>query len=127
VPEAVRLGPFAVCAERGRAAAFRRSIGGSGEGLPATFPICWLGRRDIRERIERACGGKVPLHEAQSFEYVQPLEFGRDYRLTLHLNEEAHPPRLVLKAEIATTAGDLCVKMETMLRLVAPAALELLA
>ena len=127
MPEEVRLGPFSIRVERARVEAFRRSIGGRGEDVPSTFPICWLGQPDIRRQIEGACRGRLPLHEGQTFEHLQPLEVDRDYELVLHLNEDADPPRLVLKAEVTTTAGALCAKMETMLRLVEPAALEMQA
>jgi hypothetical protein len=121
VPEEARLGPFLVRAERERVEAYQRRTGAPGEGIPAAFPICWLAQPQIRQAIEQACGDRVPLHEGQMFEYARPLELGRDYRLSLVLREELHPPRLALEAKVETADGKPCLRMETLLRLVAPA------
>jgi hypothetical protein len=127
VPEKVRLGPFLVRTDRARVEAFRRRIGGSGEGVPASFPICWLGRPKIRASIEKACGGRLPLHEGQTFEYLRPLHVECDYRLSLSVEEEANPPRLALRADITAANDEVYLKLETLLRLVTPTALELSA
>ena len=120
MPEEVRLGPFLVRVERDRAEAYRRRIGARGKGIPAAFPICWLGQPEVRAAIEQACEGRVPLHEGQAFAYERPLEIERDYRLSLMLSELAGPPRLALTATVATAGGEPCLRMETLLRLVAP-------
>jgi hypothetical protein len=117
----MRLGPFRVRTERMRLEAYKQSIGASGEDVPAAFPIAWLAHPEIRTSIEQACGSRLPLHEGQSFEYARPLEVDCEYRLTLTLNEEANPARLVLKGEVASPAGESHLSMETLLRLVAPA------
>ena len=125
MPE-LRLGPFVVRTERTKIEAYRSATRGGGQGVPVAFPICWLGEPEIRTAIEDACGDRLPLHEGQSFVYARALEMGAEYRLSVVLGEEADPPRLVLKAECRTPAGELCVSMETLLRLVSPA-LELSA
>jgi hypothetical protein len=86
-----------------------------------------LGEPQVRAAVEQACGERLPLHEGQTFEYMRPLKHNADYGLSLMLSEEADPPRLVLKAECRNAAGELCMRMETLLRLVAPAAMELSA
>jgi hypothetical protein len=63
----------------------------------------------------------VPLHEGQVFEYARPLELGCEYRLSLILREQDGPPRLALEAKVETADGEPCLRMETLLRLVAPA------
>jgi hypothetical protein len=127
VPEEARLGPFWVRTERTRVEAFKRSVGGNGEAVPAAFPICWLGEPEIRAIVEKACRGRLPLHEGQTFDYARPLEIERAYRLSVSLSEEADPPRLALRGEVTTQAGEPCLRMETLLRLVAPAPAELSA
>jgi hypothetical protein len=117
----VQLGPFRVRTERMRIEAYKQSIGASGEDVPAAFPIAWLAQPEIRAAIEQGCGSRLPLHEGQSFEYTRALEVDCEYRLTLTLNEEANPARLVLKCEVASPTGESCLNMETLLRLVAPA------
>lgn len=117
MPE-LRLGPFSVRTERAKVEAFRRSIGDLGAGVPVAFPICWLGQPNVREHVERACGNRLPLHEAQTFDYKQALQPEREYRLSVLLDEKADPPRLVINAEVGTTGGDPCVRIETLLRLV---------
>ena len=120
MPE-LRLGPFAVHTERTRIEAYRRAIGAGGQNVPAAFPICWLGRPEIRTAIEDGCGARLPLHEGQTFDYARPLEIEAEYQLSLALTEEADPPRLVLRGECRTPGGELCLRMETLLRLVSPA------
>jgi hypothetical protein len=119
VPE-LRLGPFAVQTERTRIAAYRSATRVRGTGIPVAFPICWFGRSEIRTAIEDACRGRLPLHEGQSFDYERPLEIEAEYHLSVLLAEEADPPRLLLKGECKTPAGELCLRMETLLRLVSP-------
>jgi hypothetical protein len=117
----MRLGPFFVRTERAKVEAYRRSTRTGGQEVPAAFPICWLGEPEIRAAVEKACGNRLPLHEGQTFDYGRRLEIGAEYRLSLSLSEEADPPRLALKGECKTVAGELCLRMETLLRLVAPA------
>jgi hypothetical protein len=117
----VRLGPFFVRTERAKVEAYRRATRTVGQEVPAAFPICWLGEPEIRAAVEKACGDRLPLHEGQTFDYARPLEIGAEYHLSLSLSEEADPPRLALKGECRTAAGELCLRVETLLRLVAPA------
>jgi hypothetical protein len=125
VPE-VRLGPFCVRTERTKIETYRSAIGARGPGVPTAFPICWLGQPDVRAAVKDACGDRLPLHEGQTFDYTRPLEVEAEYRLSLILSEETTPPRLTLKGECRTAAGELCLRIETLLRLVPPA-LELSA
>ena len=122
-----RLGPFCVRTERTQIAAYKRAIGASGDDVPAAFPICWLGQAEIRTAVEAACTSRLPLHEGQTFDYKRPLAVGTEYRMSLILQEQSDPPRLATKAEITTASGEICLRMETLLRLVAPAAAALSA
>lgn len=117
MPE-LRLGPFAVQTERTSVEAYRSATRVRGTGVPAAFPICWFGRSEIRTAIEDACRDRLPLHEGQSFDYARPLDIEAEYHLSVLLAEEADPPRLVLKGECRTPAGELCLRIETLLRLV---------
>jgi hypothetical protein len=120
VPE-VRLGPICVRTQRTKIEAYRSATRAAGLEVPAAFPICWLGQPEIRGAVKEACGDRLPLHEGQTFDYVRPLEMEAEYRLSLVFSEEADPPRLVLKGECRTPIGELCLRMETLLRLVTPA------
>jgi hypothetical protein len=60
----------------------------------------------------------VPIHESQSFDYRRRLETETDYRMRADMRREAKPPRLILRAEITTQSGDLCLDMEMILRIV---------
>ena len=124
MPEELRLGPFPVRTERTTIEAYKRVTGATGQDVPAAFPICWLGEPEIRAAIEKACEGRLPLHEGQTFDYAHPLEIDADYRLSLVVNEEADPPRLGLVGEVATPTGELRLRIETVLRLVAASAME---
>jgi hypothetical protein len=116
-----RLGPFRVRAEPTQIAAYKSAISARSDDIPAAFPIRWLAEPEIRAAIEKGCGQFVPLHEAQSFDYLQPLAMAAEYRLSITLAEHSDPPRLSVKGEVATMAGQICLRMETVLRLVAPA------
>lgn len=120
MPE-VRLGPFSVRTERTKIEAYRSATRAGGQGVPAAFPICWLGEPEIRAAVEKACGNRLPLHEGQTFDYTRRLEVEAEYRLSLSVSEEADPPRLALRGECRTATGELCLRMETLLRLIAPA------
>src|SRR3954451_25082168 len=116
----MRFGPFRVRTERMRIEAYRRSTGARGEDVPAAFPICWLAEPEIRTAIEQACGNRLPLHEGQSFEYKRPLRLAGEYSLAVSLNEQADPARLVLTCDVTSLAGEAHLKMQTLLRLLAP-------
>lgn len=119
MPE-VHLGPFCVRTERTTIETYRSAIGARGRDVPAAFPICWFGRPEIRAAIKAACGQRLPLHEGQTFEYARPLEIEAEYRLSLSLCEQTDPPRLAVHGEVSTPAGELCLRLETLLRLVPP-------
>jgi hypothetical protein len=119
VPE-VQLGPFSVRAERTKIEAYRSATRSGGQDVPPAFPICWLGEPEIRAAVEKACGTRLPLHEGQTFDYERPLEIGAEYHLRLSLTEEANPPRLALTGECRMPSGELCLRIETLLRLVSP-------
>jgi hypothetical protein len=116
----LHLGPFAVRAGAGEAEAFGHETGAKGAPIPFTFPVRWLARPEIRA----AAAGMiqevawVPIHESQSFDYRRRLETETDYRMRIDMRREAKPPRLILRAEITTQSGDLCLDMEMILRIV---------
>ena len=130
MPEAVeklRLGPFSVRTDRAKVDAFRDRIGGRGKQVPASFPICWIARPEIRAAIADACAGRLPLHEGQVFDYSRRLEIDREYRLFLSIEEETNPARLTLRGDVTTADQEACLSMETLLRLVVPIGLGLSA
>ncbi|MGC2394280.1 MAG: hypothetical protein WA465_11335 [Methylovirgula sp.] len=80
----------------------------------------WLTHPDIRAAAARLIGAAewVPIHESQSFEVRRPLETAVDYRMRMEMWREAMPPRLLLRAEVATDADEPCLVMEMILRIV---------
>ncbi len=121
-PLAFRLPAIPVRTEREAVAEFRRETGALQiEGrVPATFPICWLARAQIRSTIRQMIGpGFAPVHEAQSFAYVRGLEIDKDYLISVELRRDADPPRLFMHAAIATPQGEPCGSLDAVLRLVA--------
>jgi hypothetical protein len=127
---ATALGPFRVCVEKEREAAFRDEIGLAANrdgAAPAAFPAVWLSLPAIRAIISQECAKAeaVPVHESQSFSYVSPLQVGESYELTIAVRRDAAPPRLVLDATVATLAGEACAHIETLVRLVPRSGLRL--
>ncbi|MGH6817392.1 MAG: hypothetical protein ACREC1_01305 [Methylovirgula sp.] len=116
----LHLGPFTVRIETEASEAFGRATGGRAGGVPFTFPVRWLAHPDIRAAAARLIGEAewVPIHESQSFDVRRSLETAVDYRMRIEMWREAKPPRLLLHAEVATDAGELCLAMEMMLRIV---------
>jgi hypothetical protein len=116
----LHLGPFTVRIEAQASAAFGRATGGRAGRVPFTFPVRWLAHPDIRAAAARVIGEAewIPIHESQSFDVRWPLEVAVDYRMRIEMWREANPPRLLLRAEIATDAGEPCLAMEMILRIV---------
>ncbi len=103
-------------------AAFRRETCGSTQhdAVPLTYPFCWLTMPEIRPTLERMIGGAefLPVHEAQSFDYQQPLEIDADYRLAFTFKRSTEPLRLTVNVEISPPAAAPSAQFETVLRLV---------
>ena len=125
--DAIRLGPFRVRAEKAEIAAFARALSvncGDAErsgGVPFTFPIRWLGSPAVREAIVRSVGEPDGLlvHESQSFDYARPVEADRDYVLVIEVRRDpALPHRIVIHAAVHDLAGDVVVKLDSVLRAV---------
>jgi hypothetical protein len=60
----------------------------------------------------------LPVHEAQTFDYERELELDRDYFLGVEAYRTPTPPRLTLRTFITTPQGEICARLETVLRLV---------
>lgn len=121
VATATRIGPIAVRTDSATVLEFQRASGS--EPLPGIvpliFPIRWLALPEIRARLLAAAGGDlVPVHESQSFTTTQRLELDRDYLFAVELTRTSQPERLTLQGRVSTPGGDVCVELETVLRLV---------
>ncbi len=117
------LGPFDVAAGPDEIAAFAAAVGAPSDEVPASFPIVWLSRPELKSALREAAGADVlPVHESQSFDYAQPLSVGAAYRLTAVARREYAPERLVVEASAADRAGAPVVTMRAVLRLVPLAA-----
>jgi hypothetical protein len=108
--------------------AFRRETGWREENgaVPLSFPVVWMKSPEIGEPI-RAAAQEIglPVHEAQQFDYREPLQLDRVYDLILELRREADPPRLIASAEIYATDGVLVGRVVSTLRLIDPAAIPI--
>ena len=118
----VRLPVIRVRTEQGEVAAFRRETGsiGTGDFVPLTFPFRWLALSAIRGVILQLLGGEgfVPVQEAQSFVYERDLQIATDYLLSVEIEAVEKPRRLILKMAVATEEGEICARLETVLRIV---------
>lgn len=115
----LRLPAILVRTESAAIAAFRaEACVKPGQGVPLTFPFCWLALPLVRSAIVEMVGaGFLPLHESQNFQYGRALEIDSDYQLVVDLNRTESPPRLKVRAEVSTLAGEPCVRFETVLRI----------
>ncbi len=128
-PSSLRLGPFKVATPCAEVAAFARETGWFVDvdqeiAVPHTFPMRWLSLPAIHDTIAARLdeAGGIAIHEAQSFAYESQLCADRDYVMSAELEQQANPPRLVLRVQIATPDDALCLKIETVLRIVSAAA-----
>jgi hypothetical protein len=119
-----RAGPLRVAASPEAIRAFRRETGwAEADGPPpASFPVVWMRLPEIGEPIRAAAEEiGVPVHEAQQFDYVRPLEAGRAYQLMLEMRRESEPLRLVATAEVFDLDGAPVARIVSTLRLIDPA------
>ena len=118
----VRLPAIRVRTERSEVTGFLYETGGAGTGdfVPLTFPFRWLALPAIRRAILQLIGGDgfLPVHEAQSFAYERSLRIETDYVLAIDIERSENPPRLTLKTAVSTVEGEMCVRLETILRIV---------
>lgn len=118
-PEETVLGPFDVAAGADEISDFATATSATAGEIPATFPIVWLSRPELKSALREAAGADfLPVHESQSFDYAQPLSVGAAYRLTAVARRENAPERLVVEASAADPAGAPVVAMRAVLRLV---------
>jgi hypothetical protein len=127
VEDAVCLPEIWVRTDAAHVAAFQRETGGEPVlGLvPLTYPFCWLTLPAVRPTLARMIGGDsfIPIHEAQSFDYEQPLRTDADYRIVFKVRRKAEPAQLIVNATISTSQREICARFETVLRIVSVAAL----
>jgi hypothetical protein len=117
----VRLPPVKVRIEPEDVAAFCHATGGHRVPVevPLTFPARWLALPDARDLIVRSIGsGFIPVHEAQNFAYEHALQIETDYVLAIEARRSPAPPRLTLQMAITSPAGEICARLETILRIV---------
>lgn len=114
------LGPFRMCVDPARAAAYARETGGDAASVPLAYPAIWLAEPSLFSVVRDLCGelDVVPVHESQSFSYDAPLVAGESYDLSVTMSREETPPRLTLVATVATPGGTPCARIEAQLRLV---------
>jgi hypothetical protein len=117
----VRLPPIWVRTRTSEVAGFLRETGGGDGGfVPVTFPARWLAHPAIRGLIMQLIGGDgfLPVHEGQSFAYERELQLETDYVLAVEARRTAKPPRVILKVGVSTGGGEICARVETVLRIV---------
>jgi hypothetical protein len=114
------LGTFTVRAASEEASAFRCETGGSGQELPFTFPVRWLARPDFHASAADMIGDRnwVPIHESQSFDYRAPLAAEVDYMMTVKMQRQSEPSRIILLAEVGSAGAAPALFMEMILRIV---------
>jgi len=70
--------------------------------------------------ILQSIGGEgfLPVHEAQSFAYESSLRIDTDYVLAVEIGSSDKPPRLIVTMVVSTLEGEVCARLETVLRIV---------
>jgi hypothetical protein len=117
----IRLPPVKVRIEPQDVAAFLRETASPQRHVqvPLTFPVRWLALPAVHDLIMRSIGsGFIPIHEAQNFAYERALQIEADYILGVEACRTPAPPCLTLRMSIATAEGDICARLETVMRIV---------
>ncbi len=118
----IRLPPIRVRTGASEVAGFLRETGDTRTGgfVPLIFPVRWLGVPAVRGVILQLTGGEgfLPVHEAQSFAYERELQIETDYVLAVEARRATKPPRVILKMAVSTGEGEICARVETVLRIV---------
>ncbi len=117
----VRLPPFKVRIESADVAEFLRATTGHPKhhGVPLTFPVRWLALPEVRGLILRSIGnGFIPVHEGQNFAYERALQIGADYTVDIEAFRTPAPPHLTLRMSVVTEEGEICARLETVMRIV---------
>jgi hypothetical protein len=118
-PDGLTLGPFDIVADTTSIADFAAATRYGGGGVPALYPMAFLGRPDIRAAIVGMLRpGEIPVHEEQSVAIVRPLAVGAPYRLTVDLTRREEPARLAIRATVAHRDATAVATLDTILRLV---------
>jgi hypothetical protein len=120
-PPIQHMGPLRATASPDVVAAFRRATGWrEAEGPPpASFPVIVMNLPEIGGAV-RAAAEEIglPVHEAQHFEYVRPIQLGESYDLMLEFRREMEPARLIVTAEVFDTDGARVGRIVSTLRLI---------
>lgn len=125
--------PFTVKAEAADVATFQRATcarapaaerGDARHDVPFTFPVRWLAQPEIRAAVSRLVGAAegedlLALHESQVFDYAMPLRADVEYRMDVAIGKESEPGRLILRAEVGPHDGEIHLRMEMILRIIA--------
>lgn len=113
-PVEVRIAPQDVAAFLRETASPQRHV-----QVPLAFPVRWLALPAVRDLIVRSIGsGFIPIHEAQNFAYERALQIDANYILGIEACRILAPPSLTLRMSIAIPQGDICARLETVLRIV---------
>jgi hypothetical protein len=87
--------------------------------VPVAFAFCWLTLPEVRAIIAKLIGpGRLPLHESQSFEVIEPLIPEISYKLELNFDVLETPPGLEVKGRVCRQDGFIILYQQTFLRLI---------
>ena len=92
--------------------------------VPPTFPITWLASPELREVLFRSAYPQGPaiIHDTQTFEYVDRLERGTSYCLSIEC--DARRDRCELSGSVAEGNGNRVAQMRTTFRVITPDAVQ---
>lgn len=114
---------FDVVVETADLAAFAASIGAdpAAARLPTTYPIRWLTRHEVVALVKELAADKpaaLPVHELQTVENAAPLPIGMPLSVEVSAirTDDQH---VTLDAAVTGAAGDMLVRLHSVLRLFA--------
>ena len=86
---------------------------------PLTFAMRWLAQPDVRRALLEMVPDEhlIPVHESQTFEYLQPLAIDEPYVLALSGRREVGPDRLIVDGVVVGADGAARMRLEMILRL----------
>lgn len=120
----ISLGPFDFQFTRDETNAYRKALGfPEGEDVPITFGARALTEPAVLAELRTVCGGQVPIHTEQSFDVMENLKPGLDYKIILVL-EVLRDSHMRLTGTFTSLSNAVCVVMRSEFLLVQMAALK---
>jgi acyl dehydratase len=125
-PRRVDLGTHTVRIESEEADAFARALLVDGdeqvgliEAVPATLPVRWLARQQLREYLKQVCDSRSLVLQRHEFDYKRPLRTDCEYTLQIDcLEQPGVVPTIAIRGVVVDQIHRSALVMQSTIRVV---------